>query len=45
MINTIRKTVGLLIDNSLVQVVGYVVGMVASCIVGICLVTLFKRDD
>jgi hypothetical protein len=44
MISIIKKTVGLLIDGGLLQAIGWIVGMVASCVFGMCAVILFRRD-
>jgi hypothetical protein len=44
MMNIIRKTVGLFIDDGLLQLAGWIVAMVASCVIGFCLSGLFRRD-
>ncbi len=36
MINIIRKTVGLFIDDGLLQLAGWIVSMAASCVLGMC---------
>jgi hypothetical protein len=43
-VNNILNKIDLVIDEGIFRSLGYIVGMVASCVIGFCLFALFRRD-